>query len=199
MTTQYTEMQLDALREVANIGSGNAATALAAMLGRPVDLSCPYVYAKPLAEAVESVGPAELEVTAILIQVIGDLETMVVLMFNENDSRVLCEALGVEAGTEVGVSALCEIGNILGASYLSALAMMTGIDLEPAPPIAVEDMLGAILSSVLALGASQTDTALLLDSRLLVEGSDANFSFMFLVNPGAKGIGSLLERLGLGS
>ena len=66
MSTQYTELQLDALRELANIGSGTASTALSAMLGRSVDISVPKAQALPFAEAVEAAGPAEQDITAIV-------------------------------------------------------------------------------------------------------------------------------------
>ena len=85
----------------------------------------------------------------------------------------MCGFLGVEAGTEIGESALMEIGNIVGASYLNALGQMTGMELEPTPPAAATDMLGAIVETVLAERAGAGDVALLLDTDLVVEGSDA--------------------------
>ena len=79
-----------------------------------------------------------------------DLDRKVLDAMVEKDAETLCKLLGVEAGTEVGDSALGEIGNILGTSYLNALSMMTGLSLLPSPPMLVTDLLGAIVASVLA-------------------------------------------------
>jgi chemotaxis protein CheC len=190
-------MQLDALRELANIGSGNASTALSGMLGRPVDISVPVARALGFADAVESVGPPEREVTAVMLDIHGEMDGSVLLLFSLEDAASLCSLLGVEADSEFGLSALGEIGNIVGTSYLNALAMMTGLEMEPSPPTAVTDMLGAIVSSALAELAENCDTALLLDSDLNVEDADCGVDFVLL--PSRGGVDGLLEHLGLGN
>jgi chemotaxis protein CheC len=192
---ELTDIQLDALREMANIGSGNAATALAGMLGRPVDLSVPLASALPLPEAVDAVGASEGIVSAVAIPVMGDLEGIVLLTFPVPSAHALSGFLGVVDDPEMELSALSEIGNILGSSYINALGAMTGIEMEPCPPQAVTDMLGAIVASVLASAAQQSDTALLLDSNLTVEGAACEFGFLFI--PYENGIVQLLTRLGL--
>jgi chemotaxis protein CheC len=195
MSSSYSALQLDALRELANIGSGTAGTALSQMLGRPVDISVPNALALPLADAVEAVGEPEAEVTGIVLPLVGDMDAIVVLVFPVADAASLCGLLGVEAGTDIGLSALSEIGNILGASYVGSLSAMTGLHLELTPPQPVTDMLAAIVSSVLASTATTTDTALILDSRLEVEGESCSLSFLML--PAAGGVDELLARLGV--
>ena len=140
--SQYTEVQLDALRELANIGSGTASTALSGMLGRSVDVSVPNAQALPFA-----------------------------------------------------LSALGEIGHIVGTSYINALASMTGMEIEPTPPATATDMLGAIVETVLAGAAITGDVALLLDSSLVVEGEGCSIGFLLVPDQG--GVELLLERLGL--
>jgi chemotaxis protein CheC len=193
--TQYTDMQLDALRELANIGSGTASTALSAMLGRSVDISVPTAAALPFAEAVEAVGPAERIVTGVVIGVKGDMSATVLLLLGEGDAATLCGLLGVDPADEMAISALGEIGNIVGASYINALGSMTGMELEPTPPATVTDMLGAIVASALASAALTGDIALLLDSDLTVEGEDCSISFLLVPDQG--GVDELLSRLGL--
>jgi chemotaxis protein CheC len=190
-----TELQLDALREMANIGSGNAATALAAMLGRPVDLSVPSATALPLADAVEAVGDVDELITAVGIPVVGDLGATVLLTFQPDHAATLCGFLGVAGDPEMELSALQEIGNILGSAYVNAMGSMCGLDLEPAPPVAASDMLGAIVSSVLAPVAAYSDVALLLDSAMIVEDSECRFGFLFV--PDEEGVATVLGRLGL--
>ena len=193
--TRYSDLQLDALRELANVGSGTASTALSGMLGRSVDISVPSVNVLPMADAVGAIGDAEAEATGVVLGVVGDMAASVLLLFTPKDAELMCGLLGVEAGTEFGVSALMEIGNIMGASYLNALGQMTGMELEPTPPAAATDMLGAIVQTVLAERAGAGDIALLLDSDLVVEGSDASVSFLLVPDQG--GVEQLLARLGL--
>ena len=85
----FTTMQLDALRELANIGSGTAGTALSQMLGRSVDISVPNALVLPLAEAVEAVGPPEQEVTGVAIPLAGDMDAVVLLVFPVADAASL--------------------------------------------------------------------------------------------------------------
>ncbi len=193
--TNYTEMQLDALRELANIGSGNAATSLSAMLGRPIDISVPSARALPLAEAVEAVGDADTEVTGVVLAVFGSIDAIVLLIFSPESAATLVTLLGVDPDDEMAASALCEIGNIVGCSYIGAFAAMTGLSLEPSPPSLATDMLGAIVTSVLAGAALETDVALLLDSALTVEGEECSFGFMLV--PTADGVNELLACLGM--
>ena len=192
----YSDLQLDALGELANIGSGTAAGALSAMVGLPVDVSVPNARALPLADAVDAAGPAETPVTAVALPVVGDLEGIVLMIFAPEDAGRLCSVLGVEADTEMGLSALNEIGNIVGASYLRALGQTTGTEIEPGPPQAATDMLGALVSSILAASADSADIALLLDSALCVEGgNDASISFILV--PSTDSVQGLLAKLGL--
>ena len=193
--TSLSTVQLDALRELANIGSGTAGTALSQMLGRSVDISVPNAVVLPLADAVDAVGTADEDVTGIVIPLQGELDAVVLLVVPVADAATLCGLLGVEAGTDVGVSALSEIGNILGASYVGAIAAMTGLDLDLTPPQAVTDMLGAIVSTVLTSRAADTDTALILDSELTVEGEACSLGFLLL--PAAGEVREVLTRMGV--
>jgi chemotaxis protein CheC len=194
--SQYTELQLDALRELANIGSGTASTALSGMLGRSVDISVPKAQALPFAEAVEAAGDPETEVTGIVLGIVGELRGTVLLLVPPADADAMCRMLGVEPDDEFALSALGEIGNIVGTSYINALAAMTGMEFEPTPPATATDMLGAIVASVLAGAAHTGDIALLLDSNLVVEGEDCSISFLLV--PDRGGVELLLSRLGLG-
>jgi chemotaxis protein CheC len=196
VTLSLNDTQLDALRELANIASGSAAGALSQMLAREVDISVPRALAVPIAEAIESCGDPEQEVTAVLIGVAGDFGGQVLLLIPPEQSAQICHLLGVEPHTEVGDSALREIGNILGTSYLNGLAAMTGLELMPCPPLLQKDMIGALVASIMAEVAGHEDLALLLDSELTVAGEQCAIGFMLL--PTSGGIDGLLRPLGLG-
>jgi chemotaxis protein CheC len=193
---ELNDMQLDGLREISNIGSGTAATALSSMLGRSVDLQVPRALALQLADAVDAVGAPDDDATAVVLGVVGDLVATVVLLFDPDSASTVCGLLGVDASdTEMALSALSEIGNILGSSYVGAMGQMAGLDLEPYPPVALADMLGAIVATALAATAVDSDFALLLDSEMEVEGAQCKFGVLFV--PSAAGVGRLLAGLGL--
>jgi chemotaxis protein CheC len=195
VTPRYTELQLDALRELANIASGNAATSLAQMLGREVDLNVPRVLALPLADAVEACGSPEDATVSVVIPLDGDVTGVVLLLIEPEGAEALCKLLGVDAWDEIGESALREIGNILGTSCLNALASMTGLHLEPRPPHLTTDMLGAIVSSLALSQTASTELVLVLDSELAVADEPCAISFVLLPTEG--GVSDLLAPLGL--
>ena len=195
MTPQYTELQLDALRELANIASGGAATALSQMLGQEVELNVPRALALGLADAVDAAGAPDEVVSGIVLGLEGDIDGLVLLLVPMKDAQTLCQLLGVDAGTEVGDSALGEIGNILGTSYLNAIASMTGLNLMPTPPFVATDLLAAIVASVLAQSAGESDIALVLDSDLTLADAACALSFMLL--PASGRADDLLAPLGL--
>ena len=197
MTPQFSELQLDALRELANIASGNAATALSQLLGQEVELEVPLALALPLADAVDAAGSPEDTVTGIVLGLEGDVEGLVLLLVPIEDAQTLCGLLGVDAASEVGESALAEIGNILGTSYLNAIVAMTGLSLIPTPPAVATDLLGAIVSSLVAQTAGASDLSLVLDSELKL--SDTPCSISFLLLPASGRADDLLAPLGLAS
>jgi chemotaxis protein CheC len=190
------EMQLDALRELANIASGTAATALSQMLAREVEISVPRALALPPADAVDALGDPEQLVAGVVVPIQGDIDGLVLLLIPFEHAEGLCAMLGVEAHTEVGDSALCEIGNILATSYLNGLGAMTGLALEPSPPHLHNDMLAAIVSTLLIGTSGADDLALVLDSELDVSGEPCSISFLLLPTSGQ--ISDLLTPLGLG-
>jgi chemotaxis protein CheC len=192
MGPTYTELQLDALREVANIGSSTAAGSLSSLIGMPVDVRASAVHAMPLAAAIEQAGPGETIVTTVGISVTGDLEALVLMVMRSPSSAAACRLIGVAEESEVGRSALVEMGNILTASYIGALAAFTGLRLEPLPPEFARDMLRAVMASALLIDA-RDEQVLLLESTLTVAGQECSPTFLF--TPSRGGVDDIFERL----
>jgi len=192
MTATYSEAQLDALREVANIGSSTAATALSSMIGIPVEVSTPTARAMALDEAIEHAGPGEAIVTSILIPVVGDLDAIVLMVLRSETAEAACRLMRVEYASEVGDSALIELGNILGASYLGALVTLTGLQLEPTPPEMVRDMLAAALTSALLIDVHE-EIVFVLESTLTIAPEQCSPSFLFVPTRGS--VDDILDRL----
>ncbi len=191
----FTEMQRSALIEVANIGSGNAATALAQLLGQPVDIRYNEALLATLAEAADRLG-AYAERAAVVDTPVADEGGRVLLLLNEASADALCTLLQTSLESDMGRSALSEVGNILAGSFLGAIVEMTGLELVPEPPEVEVDVLGAVVERRLHADAAPEDPTILMRSTLTVATSDAEFTFLFV--PQFTAVRSLLETLGVG-
>ncbi len=192
---RYNALELSAVQEIANIGAGSAATALSLLVGRPVDIGVPAVELVSLAVASERIGPAEARVAAVLTPVKGDVPASLLLAFPDDAAAVLCGLLGTTADSDMGRSCLQEIGNILTGSYTTAIAGMTGLAIEPEPPLLAVDMLGSVMDAVLSLAVEAADSVLFLQTAIRIEGVECSFGFLFV--PSENAIPALLAALGL--
>jgi chemotaxis protein CheC len=184
----HTPQELDLLREMSNIGAGRAATSLSELVGRrTVSLSVPRVEALPFSEVLELLGGPEVPVVGISLQVRGAFQGDVLLVFSTDDARTLAAVVtGRERGPldEMGRSALKEAGNIVTSSYLNALASLIGKTLLPSVPALAEDMVGAVIDSLLIAQGEQGDEALVLVNEFTVAEERLVGYFLLLPGPG---------------
>lgn len=195
-------LQLDALKEIGNIGSGNAANALSLMLNKKIDITIPQIKIIPLEKVPDTLGGPENIVVGILLRVEGSAPGSVMFLLPEKQALDLVDMLMArEKGTshhfgELEQSALKEVGNILTASYLNALDNFTRLSLSPSVPAIAKDMLGSIISIVLAEIGQFSDYALLIETEF-IDGEDGINSQFFLV-PEPDSLSIILESLGIG-
>jgi chemotaxis protein CheC len=146
-------LQLDALKEVANIGAGHAATALSQLTNRRIMISVPRINIAPLEDVPEQLGNPQEVVAAVLMHMLGDLTGRTLLLFPELVGRRLCDMLlrrplGTTAGFDViEQSCLKEAGNILSGAYMNALSEFMGMLLLPSVPSLVVDISAAVLTT----------------------------------------------------
>ena len=164
-----TPLQLDALREVGNIGSGNAAVALSTMVDKKVLLSVPRASLVPLVKVSDLVGGAETPVVGVYMHISGDAAGSMLLLLQENSAELLAHLM-VSTGSEgelttVEQSALQETGSILAGSYLNALSQMTSILLRPSVPGFAMDMAGAIIDFILVEISQSEDYVLVIETE----------------------------------
>ena len=194
-------MQIDVLREIGNIGAGNAATALARMLNRKVDMDVPRVKIMEFKDVSETLGNAESIVAGILLKVEGDLTGNIMFILQLKDAALLVDMLmGRPAGelrefSELEVSALKEIGNILAGSYLSSLSTLTNLKIMPSVPELAIDMAGAILS-VPAIEFGKVGDSVLYIETEFSDGDEKVVGDFFLV-PDVETYDILLKALGV--
>jgi chemotaxis protein CheC len=195
-TTGFSAMQQSALAEIANIGSGHAATALSALLGRPVEIHFAEALVATLAEAADRIGSAASQ-SALVDTPIADSVGKVLLIFPDDAGSELCRLLETTIEDELGRSALREVGNILASSYLNALVEMTGLDLQPEPPTIEIDVLGNLVERSIDASSHPDDPVVLMRSSMTVDAADSSFVFLFVPQLGS--VTRLLDALGVGS
>ncbi|MEK8130209.1 chemotaxis protein CheC [Paenibacillus filicis] len=182
----FAEFQMDVLKEVGNIGAGHAATALSKLLDKPVDMLVPKVRMVPFEEIADSVGGAEQVVIAIFLRVEGETPgNLFFILSLDSAKRLLHNLVGIdvvsdEEYTEMELSALNEIGNILAGSYLTSLADFTNLNMQPTVPSLAIDMAGAILGYGLLQFGEMGDQALLIDTKFL-DGQEEMEGHFFLI------------------
>jgi chemotaxis protein CheC len=192
---QLSALQLDALREVANTGSGHAAADLSDMLGSRFSLSVPRAIATSLPDALDSLGGGETEVVSVSVRVVGDVEAALLALFTAQQADNLCGLLGVEARSEMGDSLLGEVGNVLACAYANVLGEMSGLEFDVSPPEVLRDYMGALVGTLVAATHNSPDQVLLIDTDLSVQEADCSMSVLFV--PTGGGIERLLTSLGV--
>lgn len=183
------DFQMDVLKEIGNIGAGNAATALSVLLNKPIDMHVPIVNILPFEEIASVVGGPEELVLVIYLRVVGDAPGNLFFIMNvESAKKLLIEMVGIELEddawfSDMELSALNEIGNILAGSYLSSLADFTKLTMVPSVPALAIDMAGAILSFGLIQSGHMGDQALLINTKFLEGTKEVKGHFFFIPDP----------------
>lgn len=199
---QIDNMQFDVLREIGNIGAGNATTALSQMINSKIDMKVPKVDLLEFKELSEIVGGAEKIVVGILFTLEGQIDGMMMFMLDMGASRHLVNLLMGRSDnntdgdfSEMELSALNEIGNIIAGAYLSSLSSLTNILITSSVPYMAIDMAGAILSVPAIEFGKIGDKALLIETEF--GDDDKSVNGYFILIPTLESYGAILSSLGL--
>ena len=201
---KYEEMnsqQIDALREVGSIGTGNAATALSALLGCEVRIPLPEVQVLEFIDAVEKLGGFETVSAGIISSLSGEINgLMLALVQLDAINLILKHIMGKQIVsyddlTELEDSAVIEVGNILISSFVNALSGLSGVKIVPSVPQLTIDMQGAIITVPMAAYGNQSDYIMLIGGSFLVEGKE--LPCRLLLAPDVRSLNYLLHRLGI--
>lgn len=196
-----TPSQLDALREIGNIGAGNSATALSQVVNKKVDMSVPRVALVPIEDVPDLVGGPDALVVAVFLRVYGKAPgNILFLMPKQNALYLVDSAMGKPLGTtktldDMDISALKEVGNILTGSYLNAFFHFTNIAMLPSIPSLAVDMAGAILNVVLVQLGQMGDHAMVIETKFLAEDDSINGHFFLVPDPGS--LSTLVKAVGV--
>jgi len=196
--------QLDALREVANIGAGHAATALSTMTGQSIMINVPTISIARLDEVPgHVVENPEDAVAVILLQMLGDLTGRSILVFPEHTACRLAELMLQRprgSSPTIGLleeSALKECGNILSGAYFNALADFMHLMLLPSPPLLAVDMASAVLSSAFLQFGDGHDVVFCVESEFQMRDDGDALRGYFLLLPDAASLQRILQAINL--
>ncbi len=194
-----TEQYFDVLKELGNIGAGNATTALAQMLQCKVDMKVPQVKLLEFGELGEMMGGEEKIMAGIYLCVEGDISGSIMFLLAKDAARHLVSKLmGMELTgddfSEIETSALKEIGNIITGAYLNSLSTITNLKIYPSVPALTIDMAGAILSVPAIEFGTLGDKILLIQTQFT---DDYELDGFFVLVPDLESYGKILSALGL--
>lgn len=191
-------VQLDALKEVSNIGTGNAATALSQLLNKKIDMSVPAVNIIPMSELFDEIGEEKLAI-GVIVRVLGDAPGNILFVFDKDTALGIVESLTGqkdETLTDMSSSVLCEIGNIISGSYMNAIFKLTNLVMTPSVPAVTYDMLGAMLSTTF-IESGQYDDNVLDFETVFIQDKEKNISGHFYYIPVPGSLEKILNSLGI--
>ncbi|MBR6014045.1 MAG: chemotaxis protein CheC [Selenomonadaceae bacterium] len=203
MNDEYdlTPIQLDALREIGNVGAGNSATALSQIINKRIDMNVPKVALVPIESVPDLVGGPDTIVVGVFLRIYGKAPGNVLFLLPQKSAFYLVDTLmGREHGTTQSLdfmdeSALMEIGNILSGAYLNAFFSFTHISMLPSIPALAMDMAGAILNIILVQLGQMGDQAMVIETEFLAEDDGISGHFFLVPDPGSLGI--LIKAVGV--
>lgn len=195
------DIHMDVLREIGNIGSGNAASALSSMLTSPVNISVPVVKIMDYEEVVDALGGPEEMIVGLLLKLDGDVKGMIMFLLHQNFANMLLmsllgEDMSLEKIDEMGYSAIQEMSNIMAASYINAISAMTGLTIDMSVPAMCVDMLGAILSVPAIHYANISDKIIFISDEFSSE--DVHTPNHILLIPDVDSLEKIMTNLGIG-
>jgi len=194
------DMYMDVLREIGNIGAGNATTAISQLLGSRLNMEVPKVQLMEASELGSAICDEEETIVGIFLEVVNDISGSMMFLMKMESAHVIVNKLMMrdpsynEPFDEMDLSALKEIGNIIAASYLSALSTLTNLRIQPSVPYIAVDMAAAILSVPAIQFGQYGDNALFIETEF---GDDKEMQGYFILMPDQDSYGKILSALGI--
>ena len=192
-------MAHDLLREIGSIGSAHAATALGLLVQKPIQMDVPTVAVVDFDALASELGGPEVEVACAFLRVTGDVAGDLFVVLPTATAQAVLEAWFALPGgsdwSDMKLSALGELGNILAGAYLGSLVDMTGMSMAPSTPLVAIDMAQAVLSEGVFAAEPTGNCALLIQTQLHARDSRGGAHVLFLPDPGAET--AFLRALGI--
>ncbi|PPD50153.1 MAG: chemotaxis protein CheC [Methylotenera sp.] len=184
------EFEQDLLKELGNIGSGHAATALSTLLDKPVNITVSSAEMEPITYLPDRVGGPERHVASVLLELGGEISGMILIMFPVDDAESMVTSLigspfTFNSSNELGQSAWEEIGNIMSGAYARALGDWLNTPIMIQVPATAIDMAGSIVEFVVTSVQPEEDAALYIDTTFMIDEKVSAGHVLFLPTHGS--------------
>ena len=193
--------ELDILKELGSIGTGNAATALSGVLSKTVKMSLPEVKIMDFNKAIYEFGGPETVVAGVLVNFSGEIKGMMLYIQELNSTNTVLECLlGKNIDNfmdldDIEISALIEVGNIIISSYMSAISSLTGIKINLSVPEVSVNMLGGIMNVPIAEYGYKTDKLMTIGGKFMYEEQEICSNLILM--PEVESLNYLIKKLGV--
>lgn len=195
--SSLSELQISALREIVNIGVGNAVTSLSKMIETGVKIEVPDFKVELIEDVPEVLGGPANVVSGVIMQVTGDVEGYIMMMLPKEAAQTICKIITHEENTDIltplNQSLLEEVGHILAGSYVSSLSDFLGLNIKISTPMQTFDMLGAIIDQILIEMSQKVEHALLFDTLFIIQGNRTDGFFLTMFDPDSMDI--IIDRI----
>jgi chemotaxis protein CheC len=198
---QLNTLELDALRETANIGAGHAATALSHMTNNTIMITVPTITIAALEDVPSRIASEEEPIVAVLMQMMGDLTGRTLLVFPLATATRLAQLMLRRPTVsdapfgELEQSAIKEAGNILSGAYMNALSEFMGLMLLPSPPSLAVDMSTAVLNTAYLQFGTERDMVVAVETQFFLQGHGEELRGFFLLLPDAASLQVILRAV----
>ncbi len=195
------DIERDALKELSNIGTGNAATSLSAMLGTDVSIKLPEVKILSFSDAIYSLGEPEEPVIAVFSEFSGDFDGLMMFILRLDFANTITKAMMQKEASvydeldEMSLSAITEVGNILMSAYINSLATLSGLEITMGFPAASINMLGGLLNVAMVQVGYEADKLMLVTGEFKLNGKEYDADLLLV--SGVSSVDKLMKKLGL--
>ena len=200
---ELSSLELDTLKEIGSIGTGNAATSLSALIGKPVRIQQTEVRIMEYNEAIEWIGGPEPITAGVLVGMSGQLSGIMLSVQQLDFVNLVLESMMEKtiqdylALQELERSALTEVGNIMISTFINALSGLAGLDIELTVPAFTVDMQGAIMAVPMAEYGGQSNYIMTIGGNFICNGKE--IPCRLLLSPDIRSLNFLLRKLGVNS
>ena len=195
---KYTPMQLDFIKELANVGGGNAATSISQLIKKPVNMTLPIIDLIDYEELYETTMAEDTVVNAVIMKMFGDAEGTFLFVTSDgalNDLINMMMPAGIVLTDELSQSGIKELVNILVTSFVNAISKLVNINIISSVPVLTMEMFGAILSSVYMESEQYDENIMIIKNEFLYNGDIIQGTLYFVPKPGV--LTSLFEIIGI--
>lgn len=197
---QLNDMQMDLLKELGNIGAGNAATSLSSLLNIQVNMTVPTVRIVDISDAATMLGGPENVIVGILAKLYGDIDGIMMFIIEQDFAKtVLQTLLGQEVScdqlTEMELSAISEVGNIMISAYSGSIGTLSQLKIKASVPAITVDMVGAVLSVPAIEMGTASDKVIFIQDNLISKTNETTANMLFV--PSIESLNRLMQALGI--